>query len=130
MPKGVYKKTEEQKKKISEKLKGRRLSEETKKRISKSMKGFHPKTEFKEGHKINNGREPWNKGFNNSRNVEKYRKIMEKHLRRKLSHTEVVHHINGNILDNRIENLKVMDSTKHNRMHGIKQWEKGDDKNG
>lgn len=47
-----------------------------------------------------------------------HRVIVERHLGRKLSKDEVVHHINGNKLDNRIENLKVVSRAEHKRLHG------------
>jgi hypothetical protein len=46
------------------------------------------------------------------------RKVMEEHLGRKLERDEVVHHINGDKHDDRIENLVVMSNSEHSRLHG------------
>ena len=42
---------------------------------------------------------------------------MEKILGRKLGHNEVVHHINGDKTDNRIENLQVLTRAEHSSIH-------------
>ena len=46
-----------------------------------------------------------------------HRLIMEKRLKRKLSSNELVHHINGNIHDNRIENLEIVTRSEHKKLH-------------
>lgn len=50
-----------------------------------------------------------------------HRKIMEEYIGRELTKKEVVHHINGNSEDNRIENLKVMLVDEHNKFEASKK---------
>uniref|UniRef100_A0A6H1ZIY6 Putative homing endonuclease n=1 Tax=viral metagenome TaxID=1070528 RepID=A0A6H1ZIY6_9ZZZZ len=46
-----------------------------------------------------------------------HRFIMEQMLRRKFKPSEAVHHINGDTLDNRPENLIVMTRKEHSSFH-------------
>ena len=129
MPIGVYKKTEEHKRKISESLKGHKCSEETRKKIGAVHKGLPME---KQGN--------WKGGFTKKGNgylqfralegckfscmkdckgyIQLHRLIMAEYLQRPLENEEVVHHINGDITDNRIENLKLFENkSKHTSLH-------------
>jgi hypothetical protein len=46
------------------------------------------------------------------------RLIMEEHLGRPLGRNKVVHHVNQNTLDDRIENLRIMTQHDHRSFHG------------
>ena len=54
-----------------------------------------------------------NKGY-----VMQHRVVMEDHLGRLLSPEEVVHHVNRDRSDNRLENLAVMTNSEHAKLHG------------
>jgi hypothetical protein len=46
-----------------------------------------------------------------------HRIIMELNVGRKLTTSELVHHKNGNIKDNRIENLEIISRAEHAKLH-------------
>lgn len=48
--------------------------------------------------------------------------VMQKHLGRLLYPTECVHHINGNGLDNSLENLQVMTRSEHAKLTFNESW--------
>ncbi len=88
-------------------------SEETKLKISKNRKGIRASlaTEFKPGVRKTSY------GTSSTICHKIARRKMEEKTGRKFNFNEVVHHINGDWKDNRIENLCVMSRADHCRLH-------------
>jgi hypothetical protein len=53
----------------------------------------------------------------NGRCIDRHRYVMEQHLGRKLRPDEIVHHINGDKRDDRIENPELMSRSDHTKKH-------------
>lgn len=56
---------------------------------------------------------------NNGKYKYRYRILMELILGRELKDEEIVHHINGDVSDDRIENLQLLSQSKHASIHGF-----------
>jgi len=130
--------SDEAKVKASAKLRGRKFSDEHKRKISKALKWKKKSKEHirKIKERMLGKRSPFWKGgrgkdsngywevysphhpYKNCHNrVKEHRLIMEKELKRFLTPEEHVHHINEDIIDNRIENLKIVTREEHNSIH-------------
>ena len=48
-----------------------------------------------------------------------HRIVVENSIKRMIRDGEVIHHVNGNKKDNRVENLVLMTASEHTRMHNI-----------
>jgi hypothetical protein len=53
----------------------------------------------------------------NGKEILEHRYLIQKKLNRKLNFNNIVHHINQNRLDNKIENLKLLSRAKHTKLH-------------
>lgn len=61
----------------------------------------------------------------NNVGIKTHRKVMEEHIGRKLLPKELIHHIDGNKLNNKIENLKIVTPSEHSKLHRKKDIEEG-----
>ena len=97
------------------------MSEETKARLSASRLRWAEKNAS--GVTIKpNGYVEYTRGENKGRLV--HIVTMEKHIGRRLLPNEVVHHINKDRKDNRIENLQLMTRSEHCRLHTLERHNK------
>ena len=140
--KGTWKHTENAKRIIAEKSRGKTVLESTKQKISKKAKerfekGFHGAL-WKGGvkHRKDGYIAIWmpkHPFANDDGYVMEHRLVMEKHIGRYLTKEEVVHHKNGIRDDNRIENLELFaNGGEHQRYHALhtrKRNERGFTKN-
>jgi hypothetical protein len=58
------------------------------------------------------------------RRVKQHRFVMECALGRRLRPHEDVHHVNGNKIDNRIDNLELLSHAKHSAITNAERWAK------
>lgn len=114
--------------KMSKSLKGRtsprkniRLSEEEKRKLSiaKTKKGIGHKKKRKDGY--NYIYFPDHPKCTKDGYIMEHDLIMECYIGRWLKEKEVVHHINHKRDDNRIENLQLMTTSEHARLHMLER---------
>lgn len=123
-------------------IKGKHHSNRTKDLLSEMNKGKHHSEETKEKIRKSNRREnnfSWKGGFikdtdgymlfnvpdgcrfscmkNRDGYIAVHRLVMASYLQRPLKPKEIVHHINRNINDNKVENLELLGIGEHLRLH-------------
>jgi len=74
-----------------------------------------------------NGNTKYKRIERNNKNLQKHRYIWEKYYNRKIPEGHIIHHIDKNGKNNKIENLQLMTHAEHNYLHGYKRkpWNKG-----
>lgn len=109
--------------KLSAASKGRTrvVSSETRLKISQARKRYCELNA--RGYYMHNGYKSITIGTNSGR--PQHVVIMEEYLGRRLTKSEVVHHINGCKDDNRLENLRLMTNSEHSRLHATERQSKG-----
>jgi len=94
------------------------LSEETKKKMSEASKGVLKTGGVYTARGYMFVLSPEHPHKSSTGYVRKHRLVMEEHLGRFLNTGEVIHHVNENKMDNRIENLRLFNShSEHMKMH-------------
>lgn len=113
----------EHREKLSMARKGMKFSKKTKERISKAKTGQNLAEKHHNwiGHTIKSGyRQIYSPDHPNTTKdnyVAEHRLIMEKHLGRYLNKNEIIHHVDGNRLNNKLENLVLTDNSSHMKDH-------------
>lgn len=132
--------TPKHRKKLSEANKGKHPNLGKIGRHIKPGEHFSPATEFKKGQTAGSKNHRWNGGKTyDGYGYEKilkpnhpmadskgyaytHRYLMSKKLNRIIKKNEIVHHINGDKLDNKIENLELLTRKQHKSIHMKEVW--------
>jgi hypothetical protein len=125
----VSDKVRENARRVGRGRKGAKQSDEAKRKISDAKKGCLLKPSEYGGHVKNRSGylyvyNPTHPHCSVDGYVMEHRLVIEAALGRYLKRDEVVHHINENKKDNRLENLMVMTPDEHMRLHNQKRQEK------
>jgi hypothetical protein len=57
--------------------------------------------------------------------VFEHRLVVEKELGRLLKPDEIIHHIDGNTLNNNLSNLLLLTKSEHTTLHNLNRWDNG-----
>lgn len=121
--------SEETREKISKAHKGKTLSQEQRKMISlanscdyNGLNGYGHTKDHNRGYVL--AYVPKHPNAHRDGYLMLHTVLMEQKIGRYLKPNEVVHHINHDRKDNRLENLMLMDKKEHMRMHMIERHQK------